>query len=264
MFGQLTLPLGSDWDAFEGYIPMSFHGRRFHPLSLAPEELLEGGCFDYGRAPSIFLGRRGWGPLRVAWDTNILIDWRDFGSILLEDDAALRPGLDAKHSEDLVALGAIMNLIWMTRDIRIRPLSKQRCDFRRDDSSNADTRRIKRERQLDEIASALICVGLGEPTEDEVFSTVDWKVPFIEQPADRALVEEALASGSHVFLTRDARILRHAQRLWALGLRVQRPSELLDDLLFADEFHRPFGPDGLACDSHKWHHVWKAIGRPAA
>jgi hypothetical protein len=47
---------------------------RYWRTSLAAEEPDDLGSFDYRRHPEIFLGRTGLGPLRVACDTNILID----------------------------------------------------------------------------------------------------------------------------------------------------------------------------------------------
>ena len=52
--------------------------------SLAPtdDEYIEGGGFFYENCPEIFLGRVGYGPLRVAWDTNVLIDYAEFGDLM--------------------------------------------------------------------------------------------------------------------------------------------------------------------------------------
>ncbi|MDQ3533455.1 MAG: hypothetical protein M3456_14015 [Actinomycetota bacterium] len=244
------------WSQTEGYVPLPFNGRRFHPHSLAPEEVAEGGCFDYGGAPPIFLGRKGRGPLRIAWGTNILIDWRHFGEILRSDDNGLPDGLDSGHEEDLVALGSIMGFIWMIRDIRIRCFLNQRDDFRRvTDRETDDRRRSERDREITEIAAAVRCVKLDEPSDQEIRSNPDWAARFMSRSFDHDLVEQAIVSGCHDFLTRDQGILRHAESLEALGLRVVRPCDLWDDLLYAGELSNPVGPDGMACDSHKWHHL---------
>ncbi len=58
--------------------------------SLAPEDdgRLEGGGFFYENCTDVFLGRNGYGPLRIAWDTNILIGYAEFGDLIWgpEDD----------------------------------------------------------------------------------------------------------------------------------------------------------------------------------
>jgi hypothetical protein len=44
------------------------------------DEQTEGGGFFYENCPELFLGRAGYGPLRIAWDTNVLIDYAEFGA----------------------------------------------------------------------------------------------------------------------------------------------------------------------------------------
>ena len=155
MYEQLPLPLVEGWPEPQRRPPPSDRARH-HPRSLAPRELDDGGCFDYSATPAIFLGRTGFGPLRIAWDTNVLIDWRDFGHLLLSDDEPpTLPDLDPGHEADLVALGTVMTL-WMTRDIRIYPLRRQLRDFGRGRGKPQPRQLVEeRARQLDEIASAL-------------------------------------------------------------------------------------------------------------
>jgi hypothetical protein len=214
------------------------------------------------------MGRTGYGPLRVAWDTDILIDWRDFGRFLLSDDEHLTgdehlpANLDAAHMEDLVALGQVMNRVWCTRDMRIHPLRRQLRDVGRYHGERRQVLMDERTRQLDEVASALWCVGLGR----------DLRRPVARLPArlryatwmaksqDRALVEEAIASGCHVFLTRDRKVLRHSPRLATLGMVVLRPSGFLDELLEAGALYSIAGPDGTICDHHKFIHLKAAAG----
>jgi hypothetical protein len=50
------------------------------------DEQTEGGGFLYKNCPELFLGREGYGHLRVAWDTNMLIDYAEFGDLMWEDD----------------------------------------------------------------------------------------------------------------------------------------------------------------------------------
>ena len=59
--------------------------------SLPPtsDEYIEGGGFFYENCPEVFLGRAGYGPLRVAWDTNIIIDYAEFGDLMWEEESEL-------------------------------------------------------------------------------------------------------------------------------------------------------------------------------
>lgn len=187
----------------------------FHPRSLAPRELEEAGCFDYSVAFRLFLGRTGYGPLRIAWDTNILIDWRDFGVALLSDESVPR-WVNRSHQVDLEALGEVMTGIWRLRDIRICPLSRQLRDLGRGMGQSLRRERLReRARQLDEFASAFWCLGFKDELRRGRVS--HWRATFMRPSADRRLVEEAMRAGCHVFLTRDKRVLRHAAKIEALG-----------------------------------------------
>jgi hypothetical protein len=203
----------------------------------------------------------GFGPLRIAWDTNVLIDWRDFGSVLLSDRLALPRGLHSAHEEELVALGALMNTIYTTRDVRIYPLRRQLRDFGRGNRRSSDRRRIEqRARQLDEVASALWCVGLvGEFRRGHRGSPASsWQADCITPAPDRLLVEEAITGGCHVFLTRDRKVLKQAPWLETMGLAVMAPSALLDTMLDSDEMSAVYGADGMICDNHKLTHLEQA------
>ncbi len=172
------------------------------------------------------------------------------------------PGLEADHDEDVVALDAVMNSIWMVRDVRVYPLRRQMSDFGGARGRPRDGRlAAERARQLDEIASALWCVGLsGEFKQRGRSLAGDWRAPTMRPSADRTLVEDAIVRGCHVFLTRDKKIIRHGQPLAALGIAALRPTELLDTLAASGELGRPGGADGMICDNHKWKHLEAATG----
>lgn len=264
MHEQVVLPLPGGWPPPREEVSPSEDDPLFHPRSLAPRELDEAGCFDYAVTPAVFLGRSGFGPLRVAWDTNILIDWRDFGADLISDEQSVPKGLDPAHNEELVALGTLMTTIWATRDIRIYPLRRQLRDVGRGRGRPLDHRLVEeRARQLDEVASALWCVGLvGEFKKGSGRSPAWWwRADWMTSAADRALLEEAIVRGCHVFLTRDKKVLKHGPRLAVLGLAAMSPGELLDALLESGEMNWPMGPDGAICDNHKWIHLERAAGR---
>ena len=40
--------------------------------------------FVYDHAPGLFLARRGEGPLEVVWDTNVLVDYLQYGAAMWE------------------------------------------------------------------------------------------------------------------------------------------------------------------------------------
>lgn len=248
---QLVLPLEGGWPQSCPAAPATTD-QRFHPRSLAPRELDDGGCFDYPATPAIFLGRTGFGPLRLAWDTNVLIDWRDFGRTLLEDDEVLPPGLDSRHQEELVALGAVMTTTYTTRDVRILPLWRQRRDL---GGSRSPGYRWQQERvyQLDEVASALQCVGLSDELRKGYRPPPAswWRADVMKPSPDRLLVEEAITRGCHVFLTRDRKILGCGSQIRRLGLVVIPPTGLLDAIIRSADMSSPMGADGMVCDSHK-------------
>jgi predicted nucleic acid-binding protein len=54
---------------------------------------------------------------------------------------------------------------------------------------------------------------------------------FVEDRDDRAILWHVVQEGADVLLTSDEDILRHRERLLAMGVRVMRPSEWLDVFL---------------------------------
>lgn len=260
MAHQPRLPLEEGWaSTVHGVGPPAQVRPRFHRASLAPKELQDGGSFDYRVTPSIFLGRTGLGPLRVAWDTDILIDWRDYGEALWEERELPR-GLDPAHYSDLKALGLIMTTVWMSRDIRIRPLRRQLTDFGGRRAARADGRRSERKRLLEQLGAALTCGDFEGGFMSRRPGANKPEAWFMAASADRDLVEEAVARGCHVFLTRDKRILRHDDYLSSLlGIRALRPTSLEAHLAQSGELFTPYGAEGIVCDNHKWLHVYGAV-----
>lgn len=78
--------------------------------------IVEGPHFFYEHNPRLFLGRRGRGPLRIACDTNLLIDYFEHGRALWEGKSLpeLVPGA---WGEELEGLQIIM-ATGILRDIR--------------------------------------------------------------------------------------------------------------------------------------------------
>jgi hypothetical protein len=217
------------------------------------------GGFFYSDSPAIFLGRVGYGPLRVGLDTNVVIDIAEYGPLLL---AGAVPNLGAEYAEELDALGGLVNLA-LVRDVRFYVSSSQLGDARRSISKRQLAERIRVLEALLALTDELEvdATYLGLPDED------DWTVhrrstrlplPFIKPPRDRAITEGALAAGCHVLLTRDERdILRHAARISALGMCALRPTDLIDELAVADQLGLPPGP---SLDTHRWIHLMEALG----
>jgi hypothetical protein len=228
-----------------------------NPRSLAWDEE-EGGCFEYERCPDIFLGRLGRGPLRVAWDTNILVDYACFGGAMWDDDEPFDPLVeDEAYRENLIAFQALMEL-WSVRDIRIHVFDRQLTDAKRQLTAERASARM---RQVEEITAALYCVRQDtdrwEPAVDEAMpapSSLSW----MEPGADRELLEAVIDAGCHVFLTRDHGVLRNAGALEAYWLVALCPADLLDRLAAGGEFGFTSSGAFLIPDSHKWTHLMAA------
>jgi hypothetical protein len=115
--GQLSFPFSVE--RVTARTESNFSGPNPYSLSPSDDEFLEGGGFFYEKCPEIFLGRSGYGPLRVAWDTNILIGYAEFGELMWADPDFDPPISEPRYREELIALDTLVQ-IWMWRDIRVR------------------------------------------------------------------------------------------------------------------------------------------------
>ena len=226
--------------------------------SLAPDSFQEGGGFFYENCPEVFLSRTGYGPLRMAWDTNILIDYADFGDLMWDEHREFDPPIsEPRYRDELIALDQIMQL-WVMRDIRVRVPHRQIFDAQRElDEAKWELR----ERQVHHFLAALQCIDLDTGIIENV-------QPFDVLPEgstsdewDASLVLEAIETGCHLFLTRDGRLRRRFHRLTRESFVViMSPSELCQALEAADELG--FGGDGYVLpDNHKWLHFMRATKR---
>ena len=239
-------PLGED-DLSDNsdYVQLSFpfEVQRVAPrpkpnhYSLAPEDedCYEGGGFFYENCSEIFLDRYGYGPLRMAWDTNILSDYAEFGDLIWAaegDDEFNLPVTESRYRDELVALSDIMWL-WTIRDIRVRVPDRQIHDARRGlDEAAWEVR----ERQLHHFLAALRCIELDK----DIIENVPPFDPLPEGSSndewDESLVLEAIENGCHIFLTRDGRLRRRLQqRAREAFMVIVPPTELLQILAAADE-----------------------------
>jgi hypothetical protein len=221
--------------------------------SLAPpdDSHFEGGGFFYENCPEVFLGRTGYGPLRIAWDTNILIDYAEFGDSMWEADREFDPPIsEPRYREEVAALDTIVQL-WMARDIRVRAPERQLYDAKRElDAAQWELRR----RQLHHFLAAVKCIELDK----EVLENVQ---PFELLPEgstsdewDESLVLEAIETGCHVFLTGDRRLRRRLYRVARESfLVIMSPADLQQALAEAGELG--WGGEGyIFPDNHKWVH----------
>lgn len=228
-----------------------------HPRSLASDEVTEGGAFRYEASPEIFFGREGAGPMRVAMDTSVLIDYAEFGEAIWSDEDFKPDVPDPGYRHELIALAEIMNL-WAIRDMRLHVFDRQLTDCVR---AMQDDRSALRERQIQQLQSALRCLG---------HDTVDMHPPaghtwppkpdlsgFPVGP-DRELVSLAIEAGCHVFLTRDKLLLKRAEHVARYWVAVVSPTGLLNAVAASGELGLTSGGEFLVPDSHKLVHVMDA------
>jgi hypothetical protein len=234
--------------------------RQPNPYSLAPigDACSEGGGFFYESCPEVFLGRVGYGPLRVAWDTNILIDYAEFGDLIWDEDHDFDPSVsEARYLEELHALNTLV-LLSEYRDIRFRAPQRQISDARR---MLSDDQWEIRSRQLHHLLAALTCIQLDKDVLENV-------LPFDPLPDGRtnsdwdySLVQEAIATGCHVFLTRDDglcnRLCHNARDEY---LAIMSPAGLQQALAEAGDLG--WGGRGyIFPDNHKIIHLIRATKR---
>ncbi|KAA2261685.1 hypothetical protein F0L68_15660 [Solihabitans fulvus] len=202
--------------------------------------------FVYSDAPDLFLERRGRGPLFVAWDTNLLLDYFQFGSSLWRGDLST-DSIDEKYCAELEGLQLLLTL-WVMRDIRFVILPQTISDAKKKLSAERKGNRIT---AFEEFVSALRLVGSGvpeddAPTNDGLLSLPEKELQRVLMgvPAgyDRLLVEAAVRCGVYVFLNRDAKVLRNRDAFRPFGLLIGSPLDLLEELLGSGAFHCMLAP----------------------
>lgn len=188
---------------------------------------VEGPHFVYEEGPELFLGRRGSGPLLLAWDTNLLIDYFDHGAALWRGGGL--PEADDEYGLQLEALQLVMAL-WVLRDIRIVLLPASITDAR---ARLAPERHAARRQAFAEFAQTISLVADedGPPPRPPLFlpdGALLEAVARVPAGGDRTLVEQAVRAGAHVFLTRDEGVVRAAPALRPFRLVLAKPQELLE------------------------------------
>jgi hypothetical protein len=202
--------------------------------------------FDYTAAPSLFLGRRGYGPLHITWDTNLLLDYFQFGSDLWAGFSI--PGShDPDYEGELEGLQLLIAL-WVLRDIRFHVLARSISDAK---AALSPERRNERAQAFREFVRALQLVGgtfdEDAPSRDGLLvlpeSELNRVKSSLPRGADRELVADAVKAGSHVFLTRDRGILRRRATFRPFGLLLASPLDVLENLIMCGAFHCFLAPE---------------------
>lgn len=208
------------------------------PWEVSPPE---GPHFRYGDGPSLFLGRLGRGPLHVAWDTNLLVDYFEYGTRLW-DGEALPEVLPTDQGEELEGLQVLVSL-WVLRDIRFHILPGVIDDSKK--KPLTQKRREQRVHAWKEFCAAITLVGdegedangLPGPPLGALSHSVDQSLSRVPGGNDRALVRDALAAGMHVFLTCDKGVLKARDSLSSHGLLIASPLDLVEELGAAGALH---------------------------
>lgn len=211
-------------------------GLRLHDDVWPPE----GPHFRYDDGPSLFLGRAGRGPLQVAWDTNLLIDYFAYGARLWEGDA-LPQAVAAEHGEELEGLQMLISL-WVLRDIRFHILPGVIDDSKKKPLPPAE--RQRRLRAWEQFCEALALVedeedGYGAPVPPAGIADRELRDALAHVPAgnDQALVKDALMTGMHVFMTCDKKVIKARSYFEPFGLLLASPLDLLEELGAAGALH---------------------------
>lgn len=225
--------------------------------------------FDYDRSQFLFLGRRGIGPLHIAWDTNLLIDYFNNGYSLWEAEAM--PDLVAgDHGEDLEALQIIL-AIWVVRDIRFHIAPGVIRDSKRKPLSEMQL--AERRQAFDRFVDAIsLAPATGSESNDSepkrpllLLPESELERALCDVPAgnDRLLVRHAINNGLHVFMTRDKGVLRSRDSLRPFGLVPATPGDVLELLAGARALHCMLAPRYLTWpmpDQHRVAHLLHTLG----
>lgn len=250
-------PVGEQLALFNAPIRLWRGGPHPRSLASAREDESEGGAFQYQASSDLFFGRTGIGPLRVAMDTAILIDYGKYGAGIWSDEEFDPSVPDEMYRQELISFAQLMHL-WMIRDIRFHVFDRQLTDSKR---AMSNEHALLRQRQVEQLGAALDCLGHGtdgwQPKDGE---TLPPPADLSDFPpgADRDLLAAAIDAGCHIFLTRDKALMKKAKRVARHWLALMSPTELLDALAEAGELGFTTAGAFLVPDLHKLVHVMGA------
>jgi hypothetical protein len=160
------------------------------------------------------------GPLVVALDSNVLIDFQEHGNVLL--NGGVPAGLDEQYARDLAGLADLVNL-WLLRDIRFVVTASSLTDAKR-----ITLRFLERRLPAVEAIAESLAFQLGDwnhPAPSEYQPRPVGDDSGLPDGADRDLVLEAQGLGAHVFLTRDRLVINRVS-LTGPAMAVESPSWL--------------------------------------
>ena len=224
----LRIPPDDSFEASEawGVHLLSVMTHRFRSLKLE-QIYVPGPSFQYERSPGLFAGRMGRGPLRLAWDTNILVDYFEHGAHLWRGEP-MADLVTGEYGEELDALQILLAL-YVVRDIEIEILRRTVSDFK---SSASEQYRDRNRRAMREFETAIHHFAEGRETSLHGWDrgTLRSVAAVLPAGADRDLAREALTKDVHVFLTRDKALLSQRGIIGGLGLQVLSPGDLLEEL----------------------------------
>jgi hypothetical protein len=205
----------------------------------------EGPHFVYEGSSNLFHTRRGRGPLFIAWDTNILIDYFRYGRALWEGGKL--PSLPEEYYAELEGIQLLIAL-WVMRDIRFIILPGTIKDAKKRLPVERRTQRVQAFR---EFTSALSLVSSGfaridSPSREGLFvlpdSLLEDAATNLPQGFDRILVTSAARMGMHVFMTMDKGILKRRETFRSFGLLLASPLDIFEHLLACGAFHCMLAP----------------------
>ncbi|MFF4239045.1 hypothetical protein ACFYYL_24515 [Actinomadura geliboluensis] len=205
----------------------------------------EGPHFVYESSLNLFHTRRGRGPLFIAWDTNILIDYFKYGRALWEGSEL--PSLPEEYYAELEGIQLLIAL-WVMRDIRFIILPGTIKDAKKRLPAE---RRAQRVRAFREFTSALSLVSSGpsridSPSREGLLvlpdSLLEDAATNVPQGFDRILVTSAARMGIHVFMTMDKGILKQRETFRSFGLLLASPLDIFEHLLVCGAFHCMLAP----------------------
>ena len=196
-----------------------------------PRMRVIGPDFDYRESSLMFAGRVGRGPLRVAMDTNLLIDYFEHGHAMWAGESVAKAHV-GEYGEHLEALQLIL-AVWVLRDIEFVMLKESLRDSkRRKLAPHLDKRNRK---AWMEFYSALThsphySADRADAAQRLHPRLVDRVIEAVPAGGDQRLVRAALNDGAHVYLTRDKGVVRASAQLRAVGLSVMTAGDLLEAL----------------------------------
>jgi hypothetical protein len=222
-----------------------------------PEVVTGGGGrpgFWRRRCPDVFGERRGVGPLIICPDTNVLV-WIVENLDVVDESFGVPAGpwIADSWNSPLEGLRDLVGL-WFWRDVRFYVSELHLAD----DPGRILPERLRARRiAVDSLGTDFVQRGAFEimldpgvepqdspcPVHGDVADVLPQKEPrWPRPPRDRALARDAHSSGCHVLLSEDRDMLRCHSSLFASGMAVLRPVELLKALDTAGELE-PLGGD---------------------